>query len=98
QIDYLRYRVSSGDQSANWSLIAVAVAGRLLNNKMERSDENDADKLGLSMMVEAGYHPNFAITLFHELKTRMGDQSKFGALFSDHPRWATREEHIAKLY
>jgi hypothetical protein len=98
QIAYLRYRISLGDQSANWSLIAVAVAGRLLNNKMERNDENEADKLGLSMMVEAGYHPDFEIALIHKLKAGTGDQSKFAALFSDHPRWATREERALKLY
>jgi hypothetical protein len=50
------------------------------------------------MMVDAGYHPDFAITLYRKLKARMGDQSKFGALFSDHPRWATREEQALKIY
>lgn len=98
QIAYLRRRVASGDQSANWSLIAVAVAGRLLNNKMERNDENEADRLALSMMVEAGYHPDFEIALIHKLKAKTGDQSKFAALFSDHPRWATREERALKIY
>lgn len=98
QINYWRYRIAMGDQSANWGLLAAVTAGKLINKKLERNDENDADKLGLQMMVDAGYHPDFAINLFRVLKTRTGEQSKFAALFSDHPRFITREEHIRKLY
>ena len=98
QLNYWRYRIAMGDQSANWGLLAAVTAGKLINKKLERNDENDADKLGLQMMVEAGYHPDFAIDLFRLLKARTGEQSKFAALFSDHPRFITREEHIRKLY
>jgi Zn-dependent protease with chaperone function len=98
QIDYWRRRIAMGDQSANWGLLAAVTAGKLINNKLQRNDENDADKLGLQMMVEAGYHPDFAINLFRLLKARSEEQSKFAALFSDHPRFITREEHIRKLY
>jgi len=98
QINYWRYRIAMGDQSANWGLLAAVTAGRLINNKLQRNDENDADKLGLQMMVDAGYHPDFALNLFRLLKARTGEQSKFGALFSDHPRFITREEHIRQLY
>ena len=98
QINYWRYRVAMGDQSANWGLLAAVAAGKLINKKLERNDENDADKLGLQMMVDAGYHPDFAINLFRLLKARTGERSKFAALFSDHPRFITREEHIRKLY
>ncbi|HEX7335321.1 MAG TPA: M48 family metalloprotease [Pyrinomonadaceae bacterium] len=98
QINYWRYRAAMGDQSANWGLLAAVTAGKLINKKLERNDENDADKLGLQMMVDAGYHPDFAINLFRLLKARTGEQSKFAALFSNHPRFITREEHIRKLY
>lgn len=98
QINYWRYRIAMGDQSVNWGLLAAVTAGKLINKKLERNDENDADKLGLQMMVDAGYHPDFAINLFRLLKGRTGEQSKFAALFSDHPRFITREEHIRKLY
>ena len=87
-----------GDQSANWAIIAAVTAGKLINKKLQRNDENDADKLGLRMMVEAGYHPDFAINLFQILKSRTGDQSKFGALFSGHPRLTSREERMRELY
>jgi Zn-dependent protease with chaperone function len=98
QINYWRYRIALGDQGANWGLLAAVTAGKLLNNKLERDDENAADKLGMLMMVEAGFHPDFAINLFRMLKARTGEQSKFGALFSDHPRFITREEHMRQLY
>lgn len=98
QINYWRYRIALGDQSANWGLLATVTAGKLLNKKLERNDENDADKLGLLMMVDAGFHPDFAINLFRIMKARTGEQSKFSALFSDHPRFITREEHMRKLY
>jgi hypothetical protein len=98
QINYWRSRIATGDQSANWGLLAAVTAGKLINKKLERNDENDADKLGLQMMVEAGYHPDFAINLFRLLKARTGEQSKFAALFAGHPRFITREEHIRKLY
>ncbi|HEU4511345.1 MAG TPA: M48 family metalloprotease [Pyrinomonadaceae bacterium] len=98
QINYWRYRIAMGDQSANWGLLGAIAAGKLINKKLERNDENEADKLGLLMMVEAGYHPDFAINLFRLLKARTGERSKFAALFSDHPRFITREEHIRKLY
>jgi Peptidase family M48 len=98
QINYWRYRIALGDQNANWGLLAAIAAGKLINKKLERNDENEADKVGLEMMVEAGYHPDFAINLFRVLKARTGERSKFAALFSDHPRFITREEHIRKLY
>lgn len=98
QINYWRARVAMGDQSANWGLLAAVTAGKLINKKLERNDESEADKLGLQMMVDAGYHPDFAINLFRLLKARTGEQSKFAALFANHPRFITREDHIRKLY
>ena len=72
--------------------------GKLLIEKLERDDEKEADKLGLLMMVEAGYHPDFAINLFRILKVRVGEESKLGKLFSDHPGFITGQEHILELY
>jgi len=97
QIAYWQTRVALGDPNANAALLAIA-ARKLINNKLDRNDENDADKLGLRMMVEAGYHPAFAIMLFRILKGELGEHRKIGALFSDHPRFITREERIWDQY
>ena len=98
QRNYWRDRIALGDQSANRELLAAVEAGKLLNEKLERDAENDADKLGLIMMVEAGYHPDFAVNLLRILKVRVGEESKPGTLFSDHPGFLTRQEHIRELY
>jgi hypothetical protein len=51
-----------------------------------------ADRVGLLMMAQAGYHPDFALALYGYLERRLGDRLRIGELFSDHPRWRSREE------
>jgi len=98
QIAYYRARAAAGDNSANWALLGAAIGGRIANLKLSRDEEHDADRTGLMMMAEAGYHPDFAITMQRRMAARVGDQSKFTAFFSDHPRWATREQRTLKAY
>jgi hypothetical protein len=50
------------------------------------------------LMARAGYHPDFVFALHHLLLMNMGEQSKFGAFFSDHPRWETRDQRSDKVY
>jgi putative metalloprotease len=68
------------------------------SEKLQADDESEADKLGLLMMVEAGYHPDFAVNLIRILKLRVGDESKVVTLFSDHPGFITGQAHIRELY
>ncbi len=98
QIAYYRARAAQGDESANWALLGLAIVGPLANLKLSRNEEHDADRLGVMMMAEAGYHPDWAITLQRRMRKNVGDQSKLGAFFSDHPRWATREQRTMKAY
>ena len=49
-------------------------------------------------MARGGYHPDFALSFQQRFRFRVGDQSKFAAFFSDHPRWATREERTIRTY
>jgi predicted Zn-dependent protease len=35
-----------------------------------------ADRLGVKMMAEAGYHPDFILALFDPFKSGTGDRSK----------------------
>lgn len=97
-IRYYRALAAQGDASANWALIGVLVGGGLINLKLSRDEEHEADRLALMMMVEAGYHPDFAITLQRRMGQMLGDQSKVGAFFSDHPRWATREQRTLRVH
>ena len=98
KIDYYKRRAAAGDQSANWALIALNLAGGLLNLKLSRDEELEADRLGMFMMAEAGYHPDFAITCYRKIAFKSGDQSKAAAFFADHPRWETREQGALRAY
>lgn len=93
-----RYRIASGDKAAQWELLAFEIANPIASAKIERDEEHAADNLSLMMCAEAGYHPDFAILAERTLRARLGEQSKFAAFFSDHPRWTTREEKTEPAY
>jgi Zn-dependent protease with chaperone function len=97
-IKVLRYRIALGDKKANWELIGYLAADKIAEAKIERNEEHEADQLGLLMSSQAGYHPAYAIVAARVLRERIGEQSKFGAFFSDHPRWTTREERAEQNY
>ena len=82
--------------AANWQVLA-GLGGSLLNAKLSRNDEIEADRLALAMMAEAGIHPDFAVTCYRQM-ARKGEQSKVAAFFAGHPRWATREEKVMSDY
>src|SRR5579862_2249854 len=98
QIAFFQYRAARGDKGANWQLVAYVAAAKIIVAKMDRDQENEADRLGLVMAAQAGYHPAFGILAARMLRERLGEQSKFGAFFSDHPRWTTREQRIDDNY
>ncbi|MFN0085495.1 MAG: M48 family metalloprotease [Blastocatellia bacterium] len=98
QAEYYKRRAAAGDQSANWALIGLGIGGSLLNLKLSRDEELEADRMGMFMMAEAGYHPDFAISCYRRIAFKMGDQSKASAFFADHPRWETREQRALKAY
>jgi Zn-dependent protease with chaperone function len=95
---WYRRRIAYGDKRANWEMIGYVTAHGIAERKIERDEENKADLVGLQIAAQAGYHPDFAIQLTHAMRNQHKDQSKFMAFFSDHPRWATREERITKNY
>lgn len=98
---YYQKRAAEGDQSAQWALVGLeigrAISG-LVELKLSREEEHDADRVAMLMMAEAGYHPAYVFVLHHTLKTYLGDQSKFAAFFSTHPRWETRAQRSHRIY
>jgi Zn-dependent protease with chaperone function len=98
QIAFYDRRLAAGDNSAAWALLALKVGGGLANLKLSRDEEHEADRLGLMMMAEAGYHPDFAISGFRRIAGKSGDQSKIAAFFASHPRWETREQRQLQAY
>jgi len=73
------------------------ITWQIAEQKIERNEENQADQLGVRMAAEAGYHPDYAILAARALRGTSGEQSKFMAFFSGHPRWTTREERTEKV-
>ncbi len=97
-IAYYRARAAAGDKNANWSLIAFVTASKIALKKLERDQEHDADQQGMFLMARAGYHPDYVFALHHLLLMRTGEQSRFSAFFSDHPRWETRDQRSDRVY
>lgn len=98
QLQYWRWRARNGDNSANWVVLGLAIAGPIALNKMSRDQESHADTRGMMLMARAGYHPDFVFALHHLMQVKTGDQSKLGAFFSDHPRWVTRDQRSERAY
>lgn len=98
QLRYYQMRAAAGDKSANWAIIGLSVSAPVAEKKLSRDLEHDADNTGMMLMARAGYHPDNVFALHHLLKAKTGEQSKFVAFFSTHPRWETRDQRDEKTY
>lgn len=102
----------SGSGYGDAALSLGAVAGNMLMMKFSRSDELEADRLGIEYMSRLGYHPHNAILAHQSLERisndylkAMGKTSQEGSWFTDlmstHPRTSVRidelQQSIAKL-
>jgi len=86
-----------GKNKTAWGTLGIGLADTLLLPKLlNRADEIEADQIGLGLMVKAGYHPDFLLSLQHRFRSMFGDDSKFAALFATHPRFTTREERTLR--
>ncbi len=97
QLRYYQIRARY-DKNAAWAAMALSVAGPIAEKKLSRDLEHDADEQGMLLMARAGYHPDNVFALHHLLRLATGEQSKFGAFFSDHPRWETRDQRSDHAY
>ena len=86
------YDIRLAYRKNTWAGIAAEAAHKIIEAKLQREEEHQADKLGLLMAAEAGYHPDFAILASRILKMETGESSKLTAFFEGHPRWTTREQ------
>lgn len=98
QLAYYRARAAAGDNSANWAILGLSISAPIAEKKLSRDLEHDADITGMMLMARTGYHPDNVFALHHLLRAATGDQSKFAAFFSTHPRWVTRDQRDDKAY
>lgn len=67
-----------------------------MNLSGERRTEAEADRLGLFLMAEAGFHPDFAVALDRLMRAALGDQTKYSVVLLNHPLWSNREEETLR--
>lgn len=76
--------------------IAGVLYQSLVATRFSRTDENEADRMGLGLSARAGYDPRAGVTLWQKmLKAKSGDSPP--AFLSTHPTEASRVQQIQEL-
>ena len=76
--------------------IAQRAYSDVLNNRFNRSDENEADEKGALLANKIGYNPNGMITALNRLVDRNKEAKEPNGLFASHPQMKDRLDNIAK--
>lgn len=94
--DYQAAGGNPDDPATEKALRVTRSAGGLLNPSGQRRTEYEADRLGVLLMAEAGFHPDFAVALDRSMRSILGDQSKYSEFLLSHPLWLEREEETMR--
>ncbi len=85
--------------SARGSLTGLlnTVGVKLIKSAYSQDIEMEADKLGLRLVVAAGYNPKAAAVMLSRLAklSSSGDESNFGHYFSSHPSFNLRIQNVS---
>lgn len=89
---YFQARAPSGGGkgAAPAALLLVPMGGGPSHRRRLREREYEADRVGLLLMAQAGYHPDFMIAFERRIRAQLGDRPG-PELLSSHPRWTERE-------
>lgn len=69
-----------------------------LNKPFSRSQETEADEVGLMLMAEAGFNPEAAPNVWVKMAKANGSSGEgLASLISTHPSNASRQENLARL-
>jgi predicted Zn-dependent protease len=89
------------DQAGKGGLAQEAIAKiveqaykNVLNNKFDRNEELEADRLGVVLADKAGYAPAALSTLLTKIADRNKDQKEPNGMFASHPQL---DDRIAKI-
>ena len=75
---------------------AAKVGAQLLSLQFSRSDESDADLVGLEMAARAGYNPRAAVTLWEKMGKATGSSGGGLAFLSTHPSGPDRIRELQR--
>ena len=78
-------------------LLANKAYEMVLENKFDRGDEMDSDKVSVTLAEKAGYAPGTLAAFLTRLDDRNKDQPAQNGLFASHPETKERIEAIKKL-
>ena len=85
----------------DWGNVAANLGGQLLSLQFSRSDESDADLVGLEMAARAGYNPQAGVTLWRKMGDATGEKQQGLAFLSTHPSGPQRirelEQNVPKV-
>ena len=81
--------------------VAASLGGQLLSLQFSRSDESEADLVGLELAARAGYDPSAAVTLWQKMGNATGSAQGGLAFLSTHPSGPARirelEQNVPKV-
>lgn len=79
------------------SRLAEAAYSNIINNKFDRNDEVESDKVGIGLANKAGYAPGALSDVLKRLEDRNKNQEQPNGMFASHPLIKDRIENIAKV-
>ncbi len=89
---------SQAPQAASKPLLAFSDKGGVFNMRNAKQREYAADHIAMMLMAEAGYHPEYALTLDRWFSGSMFDTSRSFAFLANHPTWQNRSERAQRSY
>lgn len=89
---YLAAGGNPDDPQAAQDLRVTPAHAGMLHLGGQRQVEYEADRLGLLLMAEAGFHPDFAIALDRRMLSTIGEDARFSEFLASHPIWSNREQ------
>ncbi|MCE9520240.1 MAG: M48 family metallopeptidase [Verrucomicrobia bacterium] len=84
---------ASGSQGGYDAARAAQMVNQIITLKYSRSDESEADKLGVRFLIESGYNPEALIRVMEVLKKASGGSHQ-PEIMSTHPDPGNRAEDI----
>lgn len=85
--------VATSDGTTNNAHIAQMV-GQVVQTKYGRAHESESDRIGIQLLLEAGYKPEELLSVMKVLAESMGDGKRPPELLSSHPFPETRAKEI----